>query len=384
MIPDQKNKFNDIFRKYGGVIDDVTANAGWFHFIKYNADGFLIWLKGRYPDLPKVYIDFIGSPFLNACISPRIDDCYYIGINAGTVLILIDFFEATLSSKNIFQTIGDHELESDEKKFLNIGIQTDFTSSGELVEKIGLQDNGFKHNSPVDPDRTDAIFYLTYQCIQFLVFHELGHLVRGHVDFTSKLANDFYWNELTVSTTERYYIEPLLSQTLEMDADSFAVNNSIIMAEIWIDEPERRSNQPVQYLSKFLNFFYKDWATFYRYWIYSVYAFFRICHYRNNNNENRASLSHPPPLNRIQMVLGNAATIELEYRKHTIEECVSIIIDSAFEMERAFSLVTYSDVGYDALSSYNEPSESKYNMSLVENYERIKHNLAPYSLSLKV
>lgn len=69
--------------------------------------------------------------------------------------------------------------------------------------------------------------FLTEVSLKFVIFHELGHILNGHLKYMydKKMGNV----NLNLVNEEIDELEPLFSQTLEMNADAFAATQCLAM-----------------------------------------------------------------------------------------------------------------------------------------------------------
>lgn len=152
-------------------------------------------------------IDNIG---LNAVATIR-GDRAFIGIYRGIYRYMFSLFHRMLAHKKVLDWIGSPSGETldDEDQLSVIPI--------DVVEFDALDASGAR--LPVDPNRTEYAKALTDIAFDFIVLHELGHLLNGHV----ALVQERFASKGIDEQSPPAGLDPLLSQTLEMDADSFAI-----------------------------------------------------------------------------------------------------------------------------------------------------------------
>ena len=139
------------------------------------------------------------------------DDCIVINVNTGTVGDIVDFAKGIAGKKT-----SDFW-----KRALNIDTE-------ELVEAIGFfPDKGnFLYDSN---DQTMIISLLmTVFISRFILAHEIGHALDGHCDCGSaRFGGTFKFKMFTMESGETVFENADL-RSLEQDADSFAICNSVI------------------------------------------------------------------------------------------------------------------------------------------------------------
>lgn len=159
---------------------------------------------------------FLNNESVNA--SASIMSSYdYMLLNVGTITRLFEYFFSAFSSKVMFPHIGVPHIEHG----IEIKSQFDFKKKQILFTDM-----------PKDEARKTVAEYTTLFVIRYIIAHELGHLLNGHL----YLVNSLY----SVSKIEmilKYKIFSLSKgnltdyaldrRTLEMDADAFAASISI-------------------------------------------------------------------------------------------------------------------------------------------------------------
>jgi hypothetical protein len=324
-MTESEERFHKVFEKFGGIFDmsygleEDTIN--FFEKIKEMALSLLKILRPRYPRLPAININFIDNLSLNACAT-KYQGEYFIGINTGCYLLMLDLYSKIFSSQNVLTYIGDVTLETAEKKTLNA-----FYSGQGITCNLSLQDNA----TPKDPVRRFHSRAYAQFAFRFLIHHELAHIIRGHVAYLGSITQNFSWSE-----TEYKEIKELLgfafSQTFEMDADSFAINHAFLIANLNIQNLDE--NLEAKKL-------YKDFKTFYSHWSFSIYCFFKLFGFDEVDVEKAKTFTHPPAAVRMSMVLANVGDILLKNNIKEVDEIGKQMFKSADDAEHAYSEVTF-------------------------------------------
>ena len=98
---DDKQTFDQLFKTQGGLFDrNISANIISLETIEGYLHRSLRKLKRSFPNMPDVYLDFIESLKMNACITES-NHKFYLGITIGMYFILFDMYNKIFSSKNL-------------------------------------------------------------------------------------------------------------------------------------------------------------------------------------------------------------------------------------------------------------------------------------------
>lgn len=168
------------------------------------------------PYLRRFHFDFINNPRLNAFAAVA-DRVFLVGFNQGTLLNIETFFSLLLSHPKVLPHIGNPEREVLWFKSLaNCPWHDTLAKIYAAADTESVPPAMF----PVDPDRKLAAVRLTILAMDFLFYHEIGHLANGHME----LIDD---DELPIVLAEaagglRATLDPLDSQALELNADTHA------------------------------------------------------------------------------------------------------------------------------------------------------------------
>lgn len=360
----KQGKFHKVFEKMGGIFDTDMLDGEakkLYSNIRSKAYFAVNMLKGDYPNLPPITIDFIINNSLNAVVTKN-DDEYYIGLNTGTCMLLLDIYNKMLSTDKILPHIGDISKEITDKHSISSywdGITTfDF--------------NHFQKTAILPEDemrRTYAQYYMDL-AITFLIFHECGHIIRGHVDYGQSLKQSF-WAELD-STSSPNVIDSMTRQTLEMDADSFATNRSYILASTLIDAPN---------LDELHKMIYSDWNTFTGNFIFSVYSLLRLFGFSDIDVKKAKLYSHPPAAMRISMIADNIPSIFGAIFDPSLVDSISeTAVNNIVEAEKAFVSITFFEnevVKY--VDIYTNPELDQYKIDILNNWSHVRPFLMPFA-----
>ena len=135
----------------------------------------------------------------------------FIGINRGTIATLSLVFSRIFADKNLFKFIGNTEVEESELPLLE-----DLSSNFEYTsDKLSF------FNPPIDPIRRSTARHLINLALDFILAHEIGHIIRGHINFIQSKFHIKHDETRIVKNSDLHY--RMSNKTLEMDADSWAV-----------------------------------------------------------------------------------------------------------------------------------------------------------------
>jgi hypothetical protein len=164
----------------------------------------------------RLHCCLVNSLNLNA-YAFKSEDFYFIGLNAGSVLVIEDAFSTLLSHPSVLPEVGNVSAEA--KAFDEI------PAGFPIVNALSLNDpvaTGRRCNryAPKDPIRWHYAQCLTNCALDFLMRHELGHILYGHVDYLERTGQRALLPELDLESESPLSTDVL--QMMELQADSFA------------------------------------------------------------------------------------------------------------------------------------------------------------------
>lgn len=364
-MTDQEIAFDSKFKKYGGLFKrEAAADIISFDVIKQRAADLVTRCKARYPTLPDIFIEIIDSNIFNA-VASSYNGLFLIGINKGAFYLLEDMFDKMLSNKHVLISVGNPEIEVEQLFKIN-AIITD----GQIAYDADIPNGKV---SPRDGTRQDFSSQCISETMDFLILHEICHIARGHVGYL-KATKDKDWFEFTPDKLSNG-LEPLFSQTCEMDADSFAVNHAFLLEvnRCWpfVDDLD----SAIEVVNN------HDWEAFYLSWFFSIHAFFKLCGYREFDEKAAHKKSHPPPAMRLCLIVANVDAILEKHKILDINAIIQRLLTSIKDVEFAFSQVTFHENDINILSKFASilQGHSDYNRQIRHNWNNVYPLIKPFS-----
>lgn len=196
-------------------LDSIARRRCWF-FIRtgrHNAS-----CPAHQRVVTKLYCDIVDDPFLNATATTS-GEYNLVGLNRGAVANIFGFFYMLLSHPGIMPEYGFPETESSWSASLG---ECDWRQpiSAILNQPVGASKLRQVWKAPKDWFRQSIADTLSTMALDFLFFHEITHLRRGHLHFLRTEASASKIDE-TWSTAK----PPIqrAKQAFELDADGGAM-----------------------------------------------------------------------------------------------------------------------------------------------------------------
>lgn len=181
-----------------------------YSFVKERAEKTISAMVKQLKGVKKISFDIIDDYSFNA-FATGVGHNYFIGINKGAIATLSLVFNRLLADKAIFPFIGDINNEKENLPLLeNIYINYEAT-----IDSLPL------FYPPQDPVRNIIAEHMTRLALDFLLGHEMTHIIKGHISYLSQEFKVNVNDELSLHRIEKKR-QRTISKTMEMDADSFA------------------------------------------------------------------------------------------------------------------------------------------------------------------
>ena len=219
VIKSPKKQFEEFAKKnYGGHREPQGTATLYLwkavQYIKQKIEGLKEHNGVKPPKAIHLYLLNDGSP--NA-LATKFGDEYFIGINFGAMMLIIDFYLFAMRSPDCFTSIGEPCKEDAPTETFSF-----FEDMNELA---------YAKHEPTFPncdERSAFGLFLAARSLQFLLAHELNHIYCGHVGFwKSKLGSQLPITECFLQALSNE--ENKIRKILEWDADQIAINGCIIV-----------------------------------------------------------------------------------------------------------------------------------------------------------
>ena len=205
---------------------------------------------------------------------------------------------------------------------------------------------------------------------RFIILHELGHIFDGHCFFLSKIEKEFSYMPMYFEEENDEDEKIALDfRTLEMDADAFAVTQSIVhvvyLYENFESEVQIKSIEPI-------DLFY--------WWSFAIRSHFLVCEDKFNDHQYKKSMKHLPSLSRWNLNITIAyeiienSMLDKDLKKKIHERLIS----GAKNGE-----CVYNEIKYTNYNWINEIQNNKMDKEYVDevnaNWKKIRDELDKYS-----
>jgi len=285
-----QESFNRIFAKQNGSFYDLNRLNGMpdikasFQQVLTVCEDYIKELLAQYENPPKVYIAFIDNPLLGAAVGKEGEE-YFIGLYNGSIMILQGLFGRMLCSPKVLPLLGDVSKEEAQK-----------INNPYIINAVVLFDtihNYPEHERfPKDEDRRDGVILLSHLAMQFLALHELGHIVRGHIDYRLNNGQSTPHEDSTIHMVKIGGQSGLLSQGMEFDADFFATHNGMA----FYSNSFKGLELPLDGRMRVMGL-----------WVFAVCSLFRVFGLIPNDAVQLDDYSHPPVGMRMYVLLSTYA-----------------------------------------------------------------------------
>jgi hypothetical protein len=335
---DLESLFNNVFKTEGGRL----YRAQYPRYL--SVDTILVKsrltierIKKTYPSLPNIYFDIVRDSSINA-YSQYSNGQYFIGITIGALIVFQDAFYRMASSKKVFSDIGDTSKEVSSKRIPSL-----------QAFRLSEYQKNTLHGALVIPNDFNRIVLgktLFDISIEFLVAHECGHILHGHVLYENSINNNFLLKEVGDERfTGNVPLPILFWQDREIDADMIATSQCLIHANEFINGSSILAGKPRN--------FYKSWQMFIRLFIFSTGTIYKIL---TDNARKSLSSLHPPPSIRAYFI--QAEVPDILFGKKGIDniDVPSICLSVWDEVDRAFSEVSNMPLDYSDMKLVLDPA----------------------------
>lgn len=366
VLPPDLELFNEAFIKQGGIwyADINNPSNGIFAGNTLKAmDDVINFLNVKFhaSKFPPIILNFIDNHTINACAT-KYKGHYLIGINIGTLEIINYMLLRAFAHPDVLSQFGNIKEETPPSKIFNAQIQTmdQLIAAFDLTEAV----------APVGSERRQLAMILTGDVMHYIVCHELIHIINGHVDYRNSKLGNYYLDEdqHTILTED----QALFSQTLEMDADSIAMNIIFNLNRFSIRHPE--------IIVPGCEFIYQNEADRLFLSCFSINFYWRLFGMNKPTFQSIKYSTHPSAAMRQFMIASTIVSKLIVLKETDLEEIMlKKCTEAVNSVEYAFSVL--SEQGYDnsTFRSVLQKSEREHIAKLCKNWANVRPLLEPFA-----
>jgi hypothetical protein len=313
-----------------------------------NAETWLANARAKHtPKMYPVHFGYVESFHINAFAFTS-QNYGFVAVYSGAITALYRFFTNMLASARFLKRIGNPDLEEEWTGYPHVPLRT-----------------------PKDPRRAMFSGLLITCAIDFLFWHEIAHIMNGHVDFLNATTGLTTLAELTGTVLSEE--NNLTRQSLEMDADSFATGQGLYNAFGNLAEPGRVSPDGWRewYSSPELTLFT---------WVLAIYGFFRIFFGGATRFDALLQTQHPPDNIRLRMVI--LTLVEFLKRRGednlipTVNSMLNEVANTTEHFCALFSAVAPDPTG---IQEAFDPRATQHIDVLLNHWKTLRPNLLPFA-----
>jgi hypothetical protein len=312
----------------------------------------------HFPAASPIHFDFIEEPNVNAYAFKE-DDNYFIGINAGAVLMLHLVIDHIFASNQTFPSIGDVQTERDRLPVVNWS----------NVNAADLFYEGIRPIGAFSDARVMLGKVIADQALMFLVGHEIAHITRGHVDFLSdEMGVDYVSEKPKQESTD----DRLVRQAIEADADRRSIHarcysmhltaaRNATTAPVWSESPS--TEQEYQYYS-----------------LFATNVIFRLFGDRQFNFDDLDGQWYPPLAIRRRMAMDYAADLMRSNWPPNSDGLISeAVLGSVKACEASFAAIGAEAAGGGFAQAFTSES-AEHIRKIGRTYQHIKPRLQTFAV----
>jgi len=356
--------FDQAFKSKGGIYK--TDN----HFLKgsllEDCRNVVKAIRAADPRTPDAYINLINNSQLNAAVT-KYKGKYLIGINVGVIFLIEATFLRMMSNPNILPEFGDISKEITPEKIYN----AQFTCFEHYRNVIEIDRK--KIPIPKDINRYQLGMLLSCFVTRFLVAHEYGHILCGHVGYGDSLFESFSLTEYFNTSPIGNKLHPLTSQPLEMCADLYAFNvgiNNILLAL-----KEKKAG-----IKNGAEIFFNGLENSLKLWLFSIYSFCRLFGMYSFEINLLKDYSHPPAPVRsmfyFRWLEAQLITKKSALASIIVQNIVDDVIDS---VEKAFAEISEQEYNLSFLNSASKLEIVEHELLIMENWGNARALTIPFA-----
>lgn len=270
-----------------------------------------------------IYVGVVNSREFNAFAAfDKKSNWFYIGVNASVYYSSLKIFCRMMSDFRVLPNIGEPELE---RRDLPVA---DLMNLDQVLDG----DSGI---SPQCPQRRIYAYMLYQDFMQFLITHELAHIMRGHVGWLNQNFGASLYSELRALTS--LAVSSGESQAMEVNADISAAQLYYLIA---LDM--HQTSTPEKYGEVRHKFFTDPWLDLMRHTL-AVYVLFKLFMPHSFEAADLEAGSHPHSLVRQAFLMGSLNSVLTEQDSSLLRDMGAIGNTAVRVAENALSLVAGGD-----------------------------------------
>jgi hypothetical protein len=312
-----EESFDELFKGRGGLFPYEGMNNPMYVIALAYSRSLVRNLGQQTKSNLAVYVGLIDNNEFGT-FSTKKDRQYFIGINKGTIDVLLNIFTRMLANSRLVTFIGNWEEEPNAHELYDPTLlQAEQLEWPEIVKLL-----------PRNFTRKEMACQFVMTAIEFLVSHEYAHILYGHIDYH---YSPFGRTELRSPEGEpSSESEVSILQALELIADDFAVGTGLLVLQ---GKHEDRESVPPA-----ISHLYDSWSSMLRLWYFPVYTCFRIF-----GQTNKAYLlegdAYMPPAVRANMVMETTAFVMEEVFRSGIGTAVlsDLLVGTCIAVEEALA-----------------------------------------------
>ncbi|MEO6978916.1 MAG: hypothetical protein ABI113_11080 [Mucilaginibacter sp.] len=363
---DLEVEFDRVFSKYGGSLKLKRPDAPAVQNIINDLD-IIIKTIQEPQSLPVPYIGIIDSYDVNAIVM-KDNGIYFIGLFNGAILWIHEIFRILLSCPNVLPEIGEsHNEQLAEKimtaQFINLEHYVNVTQPKSIA-------------MPKDPIRIDVANHFASNIIVFLLLHEYGHIVNGHVDALNSLyQNQAFEEKLTnaemncLQKNNADYI--MFRQTCEYDADAWATN--ILLQFV------NHRVEGTAMVTPSLNFIYSDYKSAIYYYSFSINTYWKLFGLEYEFGKNLLENTHPPSGMRQHFIMALITTVFQRFGIDYADDIGFQCAKSSMAVEKAFQEISNGGYNPIGIATTYQGDHLTHSREIRNNWKNVRPLLEPFA-----
>lgn len=309
---------------------------------------------------PDIKFSFIDNPKFNA-FAAKAGNEYLIGVNIGVIPILFDLFNRIMAYPDLLTNIGVSEKEELDKPSLR-----QYYCDADLLVTVGDFDyQNLETTIPKDPTRHLYAMHMFEIAFDFLLSHELSHILNGHLGYMKENFSMNVLEELETSVTPEMIS---IKQTFEMDADT--IGASKIISNLC------KRHLGIQSFPPELTSFYTRKEDFLFMYVFAILTVFQIMDQsRVYGVFKMGETEHPFPRVRMNYILSNLMGYLEKYFPECLDEGLDKIMMGAYsETLKAYKKITGNPLETEKLKSEIQEA-GRFGALYLEVWSKIKPEL---------